>query len=304
MRVSSTTNSSTTPGGPIPHVWTFEATNGYSVDGTVVTAGAGPFTQSLPATLSGAPRIWVQGAGAGAGAGGNDATNASGAGGGASGGCLLAALLAWKAGDSFTVTLGAGGSGGIKGGAGANNGGITTVSNGTSASRDPQFPAGVKVNGGNTTSTGTGGVSQAGSTGGSCQVMTGYTLSAGGTAGSAAGGAGGNSTVVVNNWYVACGGNGGGGSGAATAGAGGPPSINQVMPTAGNTPGATPTATGNLAGGGYGGTAYFGIGGAGGNGGAAGAAPTSGYGGGGGGGGGSANGGAGGGSYVRIELTY
>jgi len=304
MRVSSTTNSSTTPGGPVPHVWTFEATNGYSVDGTVVTAGAGPFTVSLPATLVGVPRLWVQGTGGGGGAGGNDATNASGAGGGGAGPCLLAALLAWKPSDSFVVTMGAGGIGGVKGGSGAAPGGTTTIANSTSASRDPAFPAGVKVNGGGGTGPGTAGISQAGTVGAVSSPMTGYSLAAGGAAGSSAGGQGATALAVVNNWWAACGGSGGGGSGAATAGAGGQPSQNISMPTAGNTVPATPTATGNLAGGGYGGTAYFGVGGAGGNGGAAGSTPSSGYGGGGGGGGGNANGSAGAGSYVRIELVY
>src|ERR1700761_6109989 len=110
---------------PCPHLIEFISGTGVVIDGNVYTTGgplnissggtAGPWVCTMPGTLVGPVVVSIVGGGAGGGAGGNDATNASGGGGGAGGAALLPSPVVFRPGDGFTVTLGAGGSGGVKG---------------------------------------------------------------------------------------------------------------------------------------------------------------------------------------------
>lgn len=242
--------------------------------------------------------VWLDGAGGGAGGGGGYASESSGGGGGggASAEVMANEIFPTTPGETLTITIGLGGTGG---GVGTNGGlsGTTSIVGATAT----------LVNRGTlnlTAAAGGAGATTNGGSGGNPSVSTGSSQAGGAGAGTNAAIYGGGVTaqlfaspyILYGKGRITSGGPGGG----ATNRGGHAPAIacydSTVASLGSNSGGA---ATGNLGGGGAGGNNQFGSGGYGGAGGAVGANAT-GYGAGGGGGGCNAAGGNGSPGFIRI----
>lgn len=293
------------------HVVEFIDGIGVKTDGVINESdNATPFNWVVPV---GVTKLYITGCGGGAGgSGGHDsATSAGGGGGGGSGLCALNVPIDVTPGETLSIAIGSGGTGGTAGQGATSSGGNTTVS--------PVQPSIFNVN--STTFKLLGGGAGAvpgstnlnGRTGGRPGLLNAVVTQAGGTNGSTptVGTVGGNTTIHRN--FTARGGSGGGGANTtgSNPGADGGGSQASVFLNWMHESGVTAPSAGlggtngsrSSGGGGVGGNSLFGNGGnGGGNAGGTSQNGTNatGYGAGGGGGGGGGNGGNGTKGYIRF----